>query len=132
MSDGLEVISLYYDPYENAIYHENGNIVDDDIVSHLISYDKLGHLKGIGGTEYVYNYEDNVRYEIIFPVPDKLDGLYFWYNEERNTMHDRRGYVVYNMFAYVSPQELYLFKTKKQDMQVYGKKGNAVHLIYGE
>ena len=58
------------------------------------------------------------------------DYVSYYYDDERNVMIDEDGTEIFNIFEIISPNMLYLFKTKKQDMFVYGVDGQYVELVY--
>lgn len=72
----------------------------------------------------------------------EMDTDYYWadvyddsdvtlyYDKDKNVMMDDAGFVVFDIFHIISPNTLYLFKTKKEDMFVYGTDGQPVVLIY--
>jgi hypothetical protein len=45
-------------------------------------------------------------------------------------MFDECGFEVVDVFRYITPNMLYLFKTKKEYMAVYGVDGQVVELFY--
>lgn len=128
MDGGYPVVLLEYDPNCNTITHEDGRVIDD--VSNLISHEELSYLKQVGGTKYIKSDEDGVIYELTAPIPEDDYAVTFSYNKKRNVMLDDEGYVMFNIFAYISPQDLMLFKEKKEDMCIYGVHGRLVELIY--
>lgn len=58
------------------------------------------------------------------------DYVSYYYDDERNVMIDEDGTEIFNIFEIIPPNMLYLFKTKKQDMFVYGVDGQYVELVY--
>lgn len=56
--------------------------------------------------------------------------IQFYYDRETNLMFDDGGYIIWNIYDYISPQMFYLFKTNMEDMVVYGNQGQVVELFY--
>ena len=54
----------------------------------------------------------------------------FYYDEENNVIHDDEGFDRPDIFSIISPNMLYLFKTKKKSMYVYSLSGELIHLIW--
>ena len=129
--DNLEVISLHYDYRENVMTYQTGEYADD-IVSKLLSPERLSFLKQTGGVEYISNYKPNTVYEIDFPIPDDYEVITLYYEPETNMIYDDDGWVLYNIFSLITPQDLMLFKNKMRDMRVYGRNGRLVDLIYSD
>jgi hypothetical protein len=126
---GVTIVSLWYDPHMNQITHEDGRVLDD--ISHLITHRELAHLKKVGGTKYLESDEDDILYELIAPIPgDEMDIDVFYYDIENNVMTDSYGETMFNIFAYITPNDLKIFKMKKQDMKVYGRDGQIIELVY--
>jgi hypothetical protein len=55
-----------------------------------------------------------------------------FYDDVRNVMIDCGGFIVWNIFDYISPNDLYLFKTHKEDMVVVNNSGQRIELIWPE
>jgi hypothetical protein len=55
-----------------------------------------------------------------------------FYDEVQNLLMDSEGYIVYNIFEIICPNDLFLFKTQKEDLMVRGKNGQYVELIWPE
>jgi hypothetical protein len=55
-----------------------------------------------------------------------------YYNDKLNIFLDDGGYIVYDIFRIVSPNDLYLFREKKEDIVLRSKLGMDVRLIYGD
>jgi hypothetical protein len=126
--DGVEIISLYYGPNNNTITHQDGRIIYD--LSNLISHVDLEFLKKVGGTQYINSDDGETVYEIVAPIPDEVEVLTFYYDKKHNVMMNTEGYVMFNIFAYIRPNDLYMFKKNKDDMRLYGRDGQIVELIY--
>lgn len=58
------------------------------------------------------------------------DIIYYYYDEESNVMIDSEGFERPDIFSIISPNMLYLFKTKRKSMYVYSLSGELVHLIW--
>lgn len=124
-----EVRLICYDPYENVFTDDSGTVIDD--LSRLIDEDKLYDLKVSGGSVYVEDpCNTHIKYEIFAPTPDDRDIVTFYYDDEQNLMMDSEGYAMFNIFAYIRPHDLDLFKKNRDDMRVLGKDGQIVELIY--
>lgn len=133
--EGLETISIYYNDNDNTFEDEYGDTEMD--VSDLMSAEDIIRAKQVGGTYYftttyglpkgttVY---PNTQYEIVFPINDSDRTLY--YDVEENIMLNETGEVVFNIFSIVHPNDLYLFKKKRDTMKVRGVSGGSVELIW--
>jgi hypothetical protein len=65
----------------------------------------------------------------IYDAPYEEDiGLF--YNLDDNIFTDEDGFEVVDIFSIIHPNFVYLFKTKKEDMVVYGVDGQIVELFY--
>jgi len=60
----------------------------------------------------------------------ELEVSTYYYNKEKNIMIDEDGFEIFNIFNIISPNSLFLFKYKKDDMFVFGTSGKVVELIY--
>lgn len=58
--------------------------------------------------------------------------LVFHYDSEYNVMRDRNEYIIFNIFKYITPNDLFLFKEEQQNKIVYGRSGERITLIYLE
>jgi hypothetical protein len=70
----LEVITWYYDSYENYFVDENGEIVYD--IFRVISPSRLFYLKSVLGndydhTEYIKDIKPGVIYELVWLVTEE-------------------------------------------------------------
>lgn len=55
----------------------------------------------------------------------------FTYDTERNLFIDEDGFPVWDIYEYISPKELYLFRQKKEYTMIVKHKENLViHLIW--
>jgi hypothetical protein len=130
MSHGVEVVSLFYQDEANAFIDEDGRFLSADSF-HIISPGRFEYLKKCGGAEYVNGDKPGTVYELIFTTYDEDDGRpAYYYDRNRNRFSDDGGYDILNIFGIVSPNMIYLFKTKKEDMLVYGTSGQLIELIY--
>ena len=59
---------------------------------------------------------------------EEIRQIYF--NEGQNQFIDELGYVIYNIYSIIDPNMIYLLKTKKEDLFVYGVHGEFIELIY--
>jgi hypothetical protein len=130
MSDGVEVVSLFYNNKTNSFIDEYGHFLPADTF-HVISPGRFEFLKKCGGAEYVKSDKPNTAYELIFTTYDEDDGREtYYYDSNKNRFSDDDSYDIFNIFSIVSPNMIYLFKTKKEDMLVYGISGQLVELVY--
>ncbi len=53
-----------------------------------------------------------------------------FYDEKQNIFVDDCGYVIPNIHTVIEPNMIFLLKTKKEDMFVYGVHGEFIELIY--
>ena len=60
------------------------------------------------------------------------DIIVFYYDPERNVMIDECGFTVFDIFDYIKPSVLFLFKKNKQYMTTWTRWGDMVELIYPE
>jgi len=56
--------------------------------------------------------------------------LVLYYDSELNVMRDMNEYIIFNIFGRVTPNQLYLFKQKKETMVVMGVQGSPVTLLW--
>jgi hypothetical protein len=124
----IYVMHLEYDPHTNLITGDNGDENDEAI--QLIDPDRLTRLKRNGGIEYIKDVRPGVYYEIEFPIPDDVEVITFFYNKDNNVMVDEGGYVMFNIFSYVTPSQLAMFKETKEHMSFKGVNGIRIELIY--
>jgi tRNA(Ile)-lysidine synthase TilS/MesJ len=122
----MVIVNLYYDPHDNTITHEDGRILND--LSNLISDKELLELKRLGGVKYIESPCNDITYELDFPIPDEI--MTFYYEPEQNIICDDDGFIMFNVFQFITPQQLLLFKHKKDDMRVIGKNGETIDLLY--
>ncbi len=55
-----------------------------------------------------------------------------FYDKERNCFYDEDGFYVWNIYKYITPNMLFLFKKKKEYMSFEVKKGVFIELFYPE
>ena len=67
----------------------------------------------------------NVAYEY-----NEDDLFYIYYNPEENRFYYDGGYLNYNIYAVMTPNEVYLFKLNKEDMIVRSPGGDLYAVIY--
>lgn len=53
-----------------------------------------------------------------------------YYDKTRNIMVDEDDNEIIDIYRLISPNTLYLFKTRKKDMLAYGVGGKRIGLIY--
>lgn len=63
-------------------------------------------------------------------VYNMCDYVSYYFNADKNVFIDESGYEMRNIFSIISPNMMYLFKKKKEDMFVYGLSGEFIELIY--
>ena len=76
-----------------------------------------------GGTTKMNNYDyraetDENGYLNHYDSPDELDVVTLFYNNEENKFIDKDGWIVWDIFKYITPNDLYLFRKKKECMVV--------------
>lgn len=54
------------------------------------------------------------------------------YDSEQNVMRDMNEYIIFNIFAFITPNDLFLFKQNKENMITTSKQGKRVTLLYLE
>jgi len=59
-----------------------------------------------------------------------MDARIIYYNEDSNLYTDECGFAIYNIHREVSPNMVYLFRSKRDDIIVYGVEGDRIELIY--
>jgi hypothetical protein len=122
----MRIYSIYYNPNENAFEDEDGDTID--IISNIISVTALAEFKEIGGIYYFDSVDEDIRYEVVFPINDLDRTLY--YDVEANLMYDECGKEMFNIFSLIRPNDLYLFKKNKETMEVYGRNGGLIELVW--
>ena len=122
----MKVSSIYYDDNTNSFEDEDGSIIYD--LSKIISPNKLLNYKEVGGTYYFPSDNPNVRWEVVFPIRE--DTCLIYYDVEENTMTDEEENIIYNIFSFITPNDLLLFKRNKKDVYIPGLKGGMVNMIY--
>ena len=54
-----------------------------------------------------------------------------YYDSIRNIMTDDMGYIVYNIFDYMTPNDLFMLRKNKKDMLIeHNRYGQFVEVIY--
>lgn len=53
-----------------------------------------------------------------------------YYDVERNLFIDEDGLVVCNIFTFITPNDLMLFKSKRRDMRLHDSSGKGINLIW--
>ena len=125
----IEVYRLEYDPHTNMVTDDVGDIDYKNIIE-MIGERRLESLKSFGGMEVIKDVEPGVWYQIEFPIPDDLDIVTLYYDPDQNLFEDEFGFVMYNIFAFISPTELMMFKDAGEDMRFHGLNRRTVELIY--
>ena len=130
MSDtSIEVMYVEYDLNTNAFISELGDMTD--VILKLIEPGRLQLSRTHGGTEYVKDYDNNVWYEIDFPIPNDLKNTTLYYDPDTNLLSDDEGYPMFNIFHFITHSQFAFFKYHKESMAFVGKDGHKVELIYG-
>ena len=60
------------------------------------------------------------------------DSILLFYDKKTNLFFDEGGYAIFSIFGIITPNQLYLFKQKKQYMTVHGVHGDLVELVWPE
>jgi hypothetical protein len=128
MSECVAYITIYYNDNENTFEDEDGDESYD--ISEIMDNDQIMSYKKDGGTCYhrIGNDIDGQDFEVVFPTRPTDRTLY--YDIKENVMYDENGHTAYNIFNIITPNELYLFKHKKETMDVAGVHGGSVELIW--
>jgi hypothetical protein len=61
---------------------------------------------------------------------DEDEVFYICYNAKENIFYYDGGYVNFNIFAIMTPNEVYLFKKNKEDILVRAKTGDIYEIFY--
>ena len=59
---------------------------------------------------------------------DENDLLYIYYDEQENIFYHEGGFMLFDIFSIMAPNEVYLFKLKKEDILVHTK-ANDIYLV---
>ena len=68
-------------------------------------------------------------YGKVIPLKVK-NNLVLMYDPEENVMRDLNGYIIFDIFKFITPNELLVFKENKVNVITNGRDGNKVTLIY--
>ena len=112
----FSVLTIYYD--------RNSNTFEDDFNSNIDVYKLMSN----SGTYYTN--KSGIVYEIEFPIDDINKTLS--YDPNLNMIFDEYGHIVYNIFHFVSPIMLSIFKQRKETMIINGKNGEVIELTYDD
>ena len=52
------------------------------------------------------------------------------YDHNKNMMFDDVGDIVYNIFDFIEPNDLFLLKCNKKSLVTYGRYGQLVEVVY--
>ncbi len=55
--------------------------------------------------------------------------VYLFYDYENNYFLDERGFIVYDIFRYITPNELIVFKHFNEDTRIERPNGDIIELI---
>lgn len=122
----MEILSIYYDDNTNSFEDENGWFVDI-IPNDVVPIEEMARNKRLGGS-YYYKVDEEITYEIVFPIRESNRTLY--YDAEENIIYDEEDDIVFNIFSIVSPNDLYIFKKGGETIEVCGVLGGLVELIW--
>jgi hypothetical protein len=61
---------------------------------------------------------------------DEHDDYVLEYDARNNYFTDEDGCIICNIFRFVSPNDLYLFKSKRKNMVVRDSFGKKIHLVW--
>jgi hypothetical protein len=120
----MEELLIYYDDNTNMFKDEYGTT--ETTVVDIMTYDDMMHYKKVGG---IYRHDlGGVMYVIDFPVNN--DRRLFMYDSIANVIYDEGGAIVFNIFSIITPNELYIFKLKKESIVLDMIDGGLVELQY--
>ena len=120
-----EYTTIYYNDNDNTFKDDYDADYEYDILS-IMENDQIIYYKRVGGI--VYSQVDDEEFEIVFPIRDQDRTLY--YDIEANVIYDEHGINLFNIFSVITPNDLYLFKKKKETIEVRGTNGRMVELIW--
>jgi hypothetical protein len=67
----------------------------------------------------------------LYVSPDELDVFSFFYYPDQNVFKDYDGYIIWDLFNYITPNDLYLFRRTETTMFIKHKKlDNTIIEIY--
>jgi len=122
----MDVLStIYYDDNTNLFHDEDG--IEYGIPDKIMPFDMVMLYKKVGGTFHVKDLEYDEEYDIEFPTSRSLNRK-LHYDEVENVMYDEYGDIVFNIFSIITPNDLYLFKKKKEYMVVTNISGGIAEL----
>ena len=55
---------------------------------------------------------------LLYDSPNELDVICLFYDREKNKFLDEDGFIVWDIYRYITPTDVYLFKSKKECMFV--------------
>lgn len=117
---------IFYDHNTNLFTDEDG--VEYNI-SNLMSIEEIMVFKRLGGN-YLATGEDGEMLWINFRTPE-LDRRLIYYAIV-NYFTDEDDEPIFNPFSIITPNDLFLFKHNKKDVNIDGINGGKVNLIYFE
>lgn len=121
--DSVETQSIYYNDLDDTFEDEDGGIEDN--ISDIMPIEDIIYCKKVGGTYYyTVGCED---FEVVFPINDHERSIY--YDVADNSFEDEEGNTIYNIFSLISPNDIYLFKENKKNINLPGPTGN-IELVY--
>lgn len=120
-----EYTTIYYNDNDNTFQDDYDADYEYDILS-IMENDQIIYYKRVGGI--VYSQVDDEEFEIVFPIRDQDRTLY--YDIEANVIYDEHGINLFNIFSVITPNDLYLFKNKKETIEIRGTNGHMVELIW--
>lgn len=75
----------------------------------------------------------------LFEITHELDPekeynclIVMYYDFDDNIFYDENGYPIFDLFEYITPNELYLFKKTREDYFALRPNGDYVEMIYPE
>ena len=63
-------------------------------------------------------------------MDDEIIALFYY--DDDNCFVDENGCIVYNLFDYVTPNELLIFKQEREDLFITKPDGKYIEIIYPE
>lgn len=65
-------------------------------------------------------------------LEDEYESMTIFYDSERNVFMDEGGYIVYNIYDYVTPNQLFIFREKQDDMFFKNYSDRMESMVYVE
>ena len=120
------MFSIYYDDNSNLFEDEHGNIEYD--MSAVMPFDAIMKYKKVGGTYITRSNGEDI--EVVFPIKEEHRSLY--YCSKDNVIENEEGFIVYNIFSIITPNDLMLFKKGKETVWIKDIDGDNIELVYSD